>query len=258
MQPHRPRPRTRVARVAAVAVTALLISACSGGDAGVRSGGASADSPSASTEAPSETPTTPEAPQSPAETTSPSAPGTPAETPDGTTGRETIATYLAGLGATQRTVAPSTGFLDVPRAPGWTFTPDQPPYAPYGALVFDGGTDPQQPPRVLMLAIELGSAAVDPARLLELAPNELLELPGFEAMVDEPDRFRLAGFDAVRYAGTIPAGDSPLTIIQYTAVVPAEVGLYVVQLNAYARPAELETLTAMMERIDTSLGIDPR
>lgn len=152
----------------------------------------------------------------------------------------------------------STGFLDVPRAPGWTFTPDQPPYAPYGALVLDDTDDPQQPPRVLMLAIELGSAAVDPARLLELAPNELLELPGFEAMVDEPDRFQLGGFDAVRYAGTIPAGGSPLAIIQYTAVVPAEVGLYVVQLNAYARPAELGSLTTMMERIDRSLEIDPR
>lgn len=224
----------------------LLLAACGSGESGIRSGGTDAATSAApeATETPSESPS-----DTPSDT--PSETATPTTEP--TTGGTTIGEYLASLDISQRPIGRRSGLLTLPSRPGWKLTTSE--FANYGALVYTGGADAAQPPRVLVLATQV-PAVVDPQRVLDLAPNELRALDGFAEGI-EPSADTLDGFDAVFYGGSIPSGDAPLLIAQKTVVVPAEVGLVLLQFNAYARLEESSELQAMLDLIDAEAVIDP-
>ena len=74
---------------------------------------------------------------------------------------------------------------------------------------------------------------IDPQKILELAPAQLNELPGFKA-TGEPERDTLSGFDAIDYVGTYELDGKTRAVGQQTIVIPGEDSLFVLQLNAEA------------------------
>ena len=72
---------------------------------------------------------------------------------------------------------------------------------------------------------------VDPAKILEFAPGEIKNLPGYEGGA-EGSPSKLGGFDATQIGGTYTKDGVKRAIAQKTVVIPGKDGLYVLQLNA--------------------------
>lgn len=224
----------------AVLVLALGIAACGGEEPDRRSRGS--DTPSATTgDTPSGTPTE-----------------TPTETPpEGTDGPTTILEYFEQEDITQTALGPDDDgpVVDMPVPAGWSTSDDYSSEASYGAIVYDAAADTTQPPRVLALLAKVEGPA-EAARILELAPGELLGLDGFTASV-EGEASTLGAYDAVQVFGAYSNGGQDLTIAQKTVVVPDGEELYVLQLNAYAPPGETDVLVTALQEIDTTTTITP-
>lgn len=73
---------------------------------------------------------------------------------------------------------PGTPKLEFPLPPDWSPAGDRTPDWAYGAIVYDKAPDPENPPFMYAIASKL-TGNVDPAKILELAPGQLNELPGF-------------------------------------------------------------------------------
>lgn len=192
---------------------------------------------------------------------SPSTVDTPAPTPTEETGATgsptTILEYFEQEGISQTALGPDDDgpVVDLPVLDGWSESDDYSSEASYGAIVYDAAADTTQPPRVLALLARVEGPA-DPARILELAPGELLGLDGFTAS-DEGEASTLGAYDAVQVFGAYSNGGHDLTIAQKTVVIPDGDELYVLQLNAYAPPAETDVLVTALQQIDTTTTITP-
>jgi hypothetical protein len=144
--------------------------------------------------------------------------------------------------------------IDLPTPEGWEAT-DSLPEAPYGAIVYSSSAVPDNPPRILALLSKL-SGNVDPEQILQFAPGELMNLPGYEAGNDG-ERDRLAGFDAFQLGGTYNIDGKKGMIAQKTVVIPGQDGLYVLQLNAYSDESEAGILGDATNIIDEQTTITP-
>ncbi|NYI45256.1 hypothetical protein BJ993_002336 [Nocardioides aromaticivorans] len=188
--------------------------------------------------------------------------GTPTETPSDATTEQagppaTILEYFEQEGIAQTALGPDDDgpVVDLPVLDGWSESDDYSSEASYGALVYDAAADTTQPPRVLSLLARVEGPA-DPARILELAPGELLGLDGFTAS-EEGEASTLGAYDAVQVFGAYSNGGQDLTIAQKTVVIPDGDDLYVLQLNAYAPPAETDVLVTALQQIDATTTITP-
>src|SRR5690606_37603861 len=119
--------------------------------------------------------------------------------------------------------------FDFPLPPGWSDAGEATPDWAYGAIGYDQPNDPNDPPDMYAIASKL-TGDVDPAKILELAPQQLEEMEDFKPM-GEPARSTLSGFDAVEFAGTYEHDGQRRFVAQKTVVVPASDGLFVLQLN---------------------------
>ena len=123
--------------------------------------------------------------------------------------------------------------IDFPLPPGWVLAGDRTPDWAYGAIVYDKAKDPENPPFMYAIASKL-TGAVDPEKILELAPGQLNELPGFKPVEGPPQRAKLDGFDSVNYVGTYTWEGQSRSVGQETIVIPGKDALFVLQLNGEA------------------------
>ena len=123
--------------------------------------------------------------------------------------------------------------IDFPLPPGWVPAGDRTPDWAYGAIVFDKAQDPENPPFMYAIASKL-TGVVDPEKILELAPGQLNELPGFKPVEGPPQRDKLSGFDSVTYVGTYVWQGESRSVGQETIVIPGKDALFVLQLNGEA------------------------
>ncbi|CAN5595238.1 LpqN/LpqT family lipoprotein [soil metagenome] len=144
--------------------------------------------------------------------------------------------------------------IDLPVPPGWE-TKEGLPEAPYGAIIFPTSAVPTNPPRILALLSKL-TGDVDQEEILNLAPGELRNLPGFDGP-PEGQRDQLGGFDAVQLGGTYADGAKKGMVAQKTVVIPADDGVYVLQLNAFADESEANILMDATSVIDEQTTITP-
>ena len=128
---------------------------------------------------------------------------------------------------------PGTPQIDFPLPPGWVPAGDRTPDWAYGAIVFDKAQDPENPPFMYAIASKL-TGVVDPEKILELAPGQLNELPGFKPVEGPPQRDKLSGFDSVNYVGTYVWQGESRSVGQETIVIPGKDALFVLQLNGEA------------------------
>jgi hypothetical protein len=147
----------------------------------------------------------------------------------------TIQQYIKDNGITSTPVRPGDPgapriVIALPR--GWSdLGPDTPTWA-YGAVQADNSPNPDDPPTITVLLSKL-TGNVDPAKILEYAPGELMDLPNFVA-ANEPMTAKLSGFDAIQLAGLYDRDGTQRTIAQKTVVIPANDAVYVLQMNADA------------------------
>lgn len=150
---------------------------------------------------------------------------------------------------------PGSPNIDLPFPPDWSDAGPKTPEWAYGAIVFDKPEDPADPPSIIALVSKL-VGNVDPAKILELAPNELKNLPQFEALGDG-SKTTLSGFDAFQFGGNYVKDGKKRIIAQKTVVIPGSDGLYVLQMNADALDGQEGALMDATSVIDDKTTITP-
>lgn len=148
--------------------------------------------------------------------------------------------------------APGAPTVNLPVPPGWQQRDDL-PEAPYGAIFFPGSAVPDNPPRILALMSKL-TGDVDTNTLLQYAPGELQNMPGWTPM-NQGVRGQQNGFDAFQIAGGYEIDGRKGMIAQKTIVIPADDGVFVLQLNGYADESELGILGQATQAIDVQMNI---
>lgn len=150
---------------------------------------------------------------------------------------------------------PGTPVISFPAPPGWSDAgPDVPPGA-YGAAFFDSSVDAERPTSIVVLLSRVNGAA-DPAKILEYAPGELRELPGYRP-VSKPVEAQMSGFDGVQLGGLYTSDGQERLIAQKTVVIPAPSGLYVLQINADGPKEEAAVIQEATAVLDDQAKIAP-
>lgn len=171
----------------------------------------------------------------------------------------TIPEYFSANGITATPVRrgePGTPVVSFALPTGWSDAGGDAPEGAYGAAFYDSSPDPDYPPSVVVLLTKLAGDA-DPARILEYAPGELESLPDY-TVVSKPKSSTMSGFEAVQLGGLYTREDGVERIIaQKTVVIPAQDGLYVLQLNVDAPKAEAAVLQEATAALDEQAKIAP-
>jgi Probable lipoprotein LpqN len=185
-------------------------------------------------------------------TTSKAAPSTSAQAG----ANKTIVDYIKENGIVETPVHrgdAGSPTIDLPFPPGWEDAGNRTPEWAYGAIL---ATDPafaQDPPTIIALVSKL-AGNVDPAKILEFAPGEIKNLPGYEGS-QEGSPSTLGGFDATQIGGTYVKSGVKRAIAQKTVVIPGQDGLYVLQLNADGTEDQMGALMDTTSVIDEQTTI---
>ena len=97
---------------------------------------------------------------------------------------------------------------------------------------------------------------VDPQKIIDLAPGELKNLPGWKAM-NEGEASTLGDYPAYQLGGTWVQDGQTKIVAQKTVVIPGADGLYVLQLNADGLESQGEIIGAATDVIDQQTKITP-
>ena len=171
----------------------------------------------------------------------------------------TIPDYIKQQGITEVPVKrgdPGSPEINLPFPPGWEdMGPDTPAWA-WGGIKFTG--DPAMaanPPTILALLSKL-TGNVDPAKILEYAPGEMKNLPGYEGD-GTGSASTLGGFDAWQIGGTYMKDGVKHAVAQKTVTIPGADGLFVLQLNADGTEDQMGALMDATDVIDEQTTITP-
>lgn len=171
---------------------------------------------------------------------------------------KTIQDYLKENQITESPVKrgdPGSPNIDLAMPAGWSDAGGQTPDWAYGAVVLDNPQDPADPPSIIAIVSKL-TGNVDPKKVLEFAPGELQNLPGWVSLGDV-GKSTLSGFDAVQLGGNYMKDGKKRIIAQKTVVIPGKDGLYVLQLNADAIDGQEGPLMEATNAIDEKTTITP-
>jgi hypothetical protein len=161
-----------------------------------------------------------------AASSSPSTSATP-----GAQAHKTIADYITENHITETPVhhGDPGPTINLPVPPGWQLQ-NESNAAPYGAVTMATPPNPQDPPTVAALVSKL-TGSVDPNKIIEYAPGELQNLPGYQG-TGNGSSSTLSGFAAWQINGTYQKDGKTRSIAQKTVVIPSGGDIYVLQLNA--------------------------
>lgn len=172
---------------------------------------------------------------------------------------QTIPDYIKQNNITETAVKrgdPGAPEINLPFPPGWEdMGPATPPWA-WGGIKYTG--DPAMaanPPTIIALLSKL-SGNVDPAKILEYAPGEMKNLPGYEGD-GTGSASTLGGFDAWQIGGTYMKEGVKHAVAQKTVVIPAADGVFVLQLNADGTEDQMGPLMDATTVIDEQTTITP-
>ncbi len=127
---------------------------------------------------------------------------------------------------------PGTPKIEFPLPPDWAPAGDRTPDWAYGAIVYTKAADPENPQFMYAIASKL-TGNVDPAKILELAPGQLNELPEFTPR-EAPHSDKVGGYDAIDYVGSYMWEGQRRLVGQQTIVIPGNDALFVLQINGEA------------------------
>jgi hypothetical protein len=168
----------------------------------------------------------------------------------------TIFDYIRENGIAETSVHrgdPGSPTIDLPFPPGWESAGANTPAWAYDEILFTDPAAAADPPTIIAVVSKL-TGNVDPAKILEFAPGEVKNLPGYEgAAAGSPST--LGGFEAVQLGGTYVKDGVKRLIAQKTVVIPVQDGLCVLQLNADGLEAQMTTLMEATDIIDKQTTI---
>jgi hypothetical protein len=171
----------------------------------------------------------------------------------------TVGDYLKEIGVTPTFIKagePGTPQLNLPTPTGWrNLGPDTPKDA-WGGIVLDDPTLGNDVPAIIARLAKLSGGQPDPAKILELAPNQVRNLPGYKGP-DAGTPSSLGGFEAVDIKGTTVRNGKTLLVARKTVVITGQDGLYLLALDAQGPQGEADALGAAMATIDSDTTIEP-
>ena len=170
----------------------------------------------------------------------------------------TIASYIKDNNIQETPVKrgdPGSPTIDLPVPDGWEPAGADTPDWAYGAIVYKGQDAGDYTPSLVALVSKL-TGNVDPQKIIDLAPGELSNLPGWKAM-NEGEASTLGEYPAFQLGGTWTQDGKTKIVAQKTVVIPGSDGLYVLQLNADGLEDQQELIGAATDLIDTDTKITP-
>ncbi|WP_421842196.1 LpqN/LpqT family lipoprotein [Mycobacterium sp.] len=168
----------------------------------------------------------------------------------------TIADYIKDNDITETTVHhgdPGSPTIDLAVPRDWHVL-EESTGAPYGGIVYDQPANPRDPPTIIALVSKL-TGNVDQAKILQFAPGELQNLPGFDG--GDGTESTLGGFEAYQLGGSYTRDGTERAIAQKTVVIPSGYAVFVLQLNADSPSSEQVTLMEATDIIDKETTINP-
>jgi hypothetical protein len=170
----------------------------------------------------------------------------------------TIASYIVDNNIQETPVKrgdPGSPTIDLPVPEGWEPAGEDTPEGVYGAIVYTGPEAAEYSPSIIALVSKL-TGNVDPQALIDLAPGELQNLPGWEAS-NEGENSTLSDYPAYQLGGTWTQEGQRKVIAQKTVVIPGADGVYVLQLNADGLEDQGDIVGAATNVIDEQTVITP-
>jgi Probable lipoprotein LpqN len=170
----------------------------------------------------------------------------------------TIASYIAENKIQESPVKrgdPGSPTIDLPVPDGWKLAGEDTPEWAYGAIVYTGPEAAEYTPSIVALVSKL-TGNVDPQTIVDLAPGELQNLPGWKAS-NEGQTSTLSNYPAYQLGGTWLQEGQTKIVAQKTVVIPGADGLYVLQLNADGLENQGEIVGAATDVIDEQTTITP-
>jgi hypothetical protein len=170
----------------------------------------------------------------------------------------TIASYIKENNIQEAPVKrgdPGSPTIDLPVPEGWEPAGEDTPEWAYGAIIYTGPDAGEYTPSIVALVSKL-TGNVDPQQIIDLAPGELNNLPGWSAM-NEGEVSTLGEYPAYQLGGTWTQDGQTKIVAQKTVVIPGSDGLYVLQLNADGLEDQKEIIGAATDVIDTETTITP-
>jgi len=170
----------------------------------------------------------------------------------------TIASYIKENNIQEAPVKrgdPGSPTIDLPVPDGWEPAGEDTPEWAYGAIVYTGADAGEYTPSIVALVSKL-TGNVDPQKIIDLAPGELNNLPGWSAM-NEGEASTLGEYPAYQLGGTWTQDGQTKIVAQKTVVIPGSDGLYVLQLNADGLEDQKELIGAATDVIDSQTTITP-
>ncbi|MGB3355768.1 MAG: LpqN/LpqT family lipoprotein [Mycobacterium sp.] len=170
----------------------------------------------------------------------------------------TIADYIVANGIQETPVSPgdpNAPFIDLPFPEGWQDAGPETPEWAYGAIYYDGPGAEEYTPSIVALVSRL-DGDVDPQAILDHAPGELTNLPGWSPMSNGRES-TLSGFPAFQLGGTWEQDGLAKIIAQKTVVIPGSDAVYVLQLNADGLESQMDIVATATNIIDDDTVITP-
>jgi Probable lipoprotein LpqN len=169
---------------------------------------------------------------------------------------QTIADYIKQNGIQETMInhsTPGAPTIDLPVPDGWKVVPESSD-APYGGIVFNTPTDPNDPPKILAIVEKL-TGNVDTDKLLAVAPGEVKNLQGYDG--NDGEKTTLSNFPAYQLGGDYTKDGTQRVVAQKTVVIQGKDGIYVLQLNAEGPAPDKTPLMEATTVIDDKTTITP-
>ena len=170
----------------------------------------------------------------------------------------TIASYIQQNNIQETPIKmgdPGAPTIDLPVPDGWEPAGEDTPDWAYGAIVYTGPEGAEYTPSIVALVSKL-TGNVDPQKIIDLAPGELQNLPGFKAS-NVGEASTLGQYPAFQLGGTWTQDGQTKIVAQKTVVIPGNDGLYVLQLNADGLDDQSAIVGAATNVIDEQTKITP-
>ena len=167
---------------------------------------------------------------------------------------QTLGDYLKENNIQETTISPGTPGapnVDLGMPDGWTAQPPSED-APYGSIVSDTPSDPNDVPRIRAFFERL-TGNVDTDKLLAASPGEVLNLPGYEG--NQGEKNALAGYPAYQVGGEWTKDGVKRMAVQKVAVIQGADGTYLLLIAGDAPAADATALNDATAAIDQKTKI---
>jgi Probable lipoprotein LpqN len=175
-------------------------------------------------------------------------------TAPGAQAHKTIADYISDNKITETPVQrgdPGSPTIELPMPTGWKPIEGEADTS-YGGIVLAQPANPADPPTIRAQLSKL-TGDVDQAKLLQYAPGDLQNLPGYDGSAGNAST--LGGFQAWQLSGSYTKNGTKRTAAQKTVVIPAQGAVFVLELDGDSLDSDQGVLMDATDVIDEQTTI---